>query len=733
MPPRPRKKDATRGDPVRKSSRVLEKKQKEAIKTTSQPDPPQNNLKRALPTELLDEIISYAASYSTELDVSESCFPALRGLNVDVPLVEVKRKEQERLEALQTRRKIMTVGKRWSALGRKWLYRTLVISDHSRQMVPTLLGHFLATNEGQWVRRVDVVCEITPETIEGAGTMIRGLIQCCPNVVVLHERVKRKGWKRPTLNEIPKQASFEIPFAMALGNRKYQTVQLASFTSDALYALGYKYSIDMLWRLPHIRVLSLNDFTGWNQIPDNISLDPRPPKFYKMDPRKSRQEELERQEKQRLAEERKKKRLEQRQQKKKREWTPGEDGRKDRDRVRQSPIPSDKSSTITDSSDLMEDEDGDNPHPEIEETDIPQTRVSKSAWAQKDQGGEPQEHHAGGGEIPDSPSTTEEGDEDGADDEDGSNEGGSDHTELLSGHEDNNEYGEEEEEEEEGTSEEETSEEEEEEIIYTLSFPDLHTLDMTLPFVNHFPTAEVYKYVGFWDIPRVTQLAISIPTDATFPDEIFKKLGDQLTVLSLKRLGARMTGIAPVALPRVEHLIVCVRGCHRRWDTMFVMKEVRTVTLYTANLNLYGATDARLEPQELAESDGEQEPPHWKLWLTKLMWVKCALDGCVDVAGSPALTRVVMQGFPFVEIAGCGREDVVRLYEGYFGELRGRGVTVDGQEGISWEDAKEKATRRAHEEAVLAAERAAVEAQAQAAMDVDGLPADATDSTEVHG
>ena len=39
----------------------------------------------------------------------------------------------------------------------------------------------------------------------------------------------------------------------------------------------------MLWHLPHICVLSLNGFTGWNHLPDNISLDPRPPKYYKMD------------------------------------------------------------------------------------------------------------------------------------------------------------------------------------------------------------------------------------------------------------------------------------------------------------------------------------------------------------------------------------------------------------------------------------------------------------------
>ena len=748
MPPRPRKKGATRGDPVRKSSRLLEKEQNETGTATSQPDPPQNNLKRALPTELVDEIISYAAYYSTELDVSESCLPALRALNVDVPLVEVQGKEQERREALQTRRTIMTVDKRWCALGRKWLYRTLVISDYSRQMIPTLLGRFLATNEGQWVRRVDVVCEVTPETIEGAGTMIRGLIQRCPNVLVLHERVKRHGWKQRTLNEIPKQASFEIPFAMALGNRRYQSVQLASFTSDALYSLGYRYSIDMLWRLPHIRVLSLSDFTNWNHIPDDISPDPRPPKFYKMDPRETRREALERQEKERLTEERKKERLEERRRKKKREWTPGEDGRNDSERVRQSPIPSDKSSTITDSSDLMEDEDEDDPHPEIKETDIPQTRVSKSAWAQKDQGGENEKRCVdGGAEIPDPPRIMEEGDEDGTNGENGDNEDGS----VLSDHEDNNEDGEEDEGEGEGeeeTSEEETSEEEEE-VIYTLSFPDLHTLDMTLPFSNHFPTAEVYKYVSFWDIPSVTQLAISIPTDATFPNEVFKKLGDQLKVLSLKRLGPRMAGLTPVALPKVEHLIVCVRGCHCRWDRLFIMKEVKTVTLYNANLSLHGGDGAQLEPQEIEEKEGEEQSPHWKLWLGKFSWLKIALDACTDTAGMPSLTRVIMNGFPFVEIAGCGREDIVKFYDDCFEKLRGRGVAVDGEERYSWEHAKEvarrraedeaarraeeEAARRAHaeEEAMLAAERAVVEARA--AMEVDGPLAPTDDSMEVDG
>ena len=58
-------------------------------------------------------------------------------------------------------------------------------------------------------------------------------------------------------------------------------LQLASFTSDGLRVLGHKYSIDILWRLLHIRVLSLNDSTGWHHIPDNVSIDPDPPKFYK--------------------------------------------------------------------------------------------------------------------------------------------------------------------------------------------------------------------------------------------------------------------------------------------------------------------------------------------------------------------------------------------------------------------------------------------------------------------
>jgi hypothetical protein len=273
---------------------------------------------------------------------------------------------------------------------------------------------------------------------------------------------------------------------------------------------------------------------------------------------------------------------------------------------------------------------------------------------------------------------------------------------------------------------------------------------MTLPFTNHFPTAQVYKYVDHWDIPSVTQLAISIPTEETFPEQMFKKLGDQLTTLSLKRLDAR--GLTSVTLPRVEHLLICVPGCRQRWDTLFITQEVRTVTLYTANLNFYGAEHPHLQSQEAAPVDGTERPPHWALWLEKFTWTRLALDACADTAALPALTRVVLQGFPFVAIAGCGREDVVRFYEGRFATLRARGVVVDGEERISWEDAKEvarvraeedavrraeeEAARRAHaeEEAVLAAERATVEAEAQAAMEVGGPPAvaaAATDSMEV--
>jgi hypothetical protein len=48
-----------------------------------------------------------------------------------------------------------------------------------------------------------------------------------------------------------------------------------------------------------------------------------------------------------------------------------------------------------------------------------------------------------------------------------------------------------------GHNSEETSEggEEEEEVIHKPSFPDLYTLDMTLPFSDYSPISEVCKYV----------------------------------------------------------------------------------------------------------------------------------------------------------------------------------------------------------------------------------------------
>ena len=38
--------------------------------------------------------------------------------------------------------------------------------------------------------------------------------------------------------------------------------------------------------------------------------------------------------------------------------------------------------------------------------------------------------------------------------------------------------------------------------------------------------------------------------------------------------------------------------------------------------------------------------------------------------GHAALAGVVTKGFPFVEIAGCGREDVMKYYEEHFAKMR---------------------------------------------------------------
>ena len=90
--------------------------------------------------------------------------------------------------------------------------------------------------------------------------------------------------------------------------------------------------------------------------------------------------------------------------------------------VTQSPIPSDKASTITGSSGLMHKDEDHAPRPEVNETDILQTHVSKSPRAREDQGGEVEEKVGGSGEIPDMPMPgTVEGNENGANGGDGDN------------------------------------------------------------------------------------------------------------------------------------------------------------------------------------------------------------------------------------------------------------------------------------------------------------------------
>jgi hypothetical protein len=148
-----------------------------------------------------------------------------------------------------------------------------------------------------------------------------------------------------------------------------------------------------------------------------------------------------------------------------------------------------------------------------------------------------------------------------------------------------------------------------------------------------------------------------------------------------------MTDLAPTAPPKVEHLILCVRRCHTRWDCVFTMKEMKTVTctLWIADLTFPHGMLAHLGPQEVEHDSDDEEAkrPHWKFWLEKRGSTKLALRGCADEAVMSALRRVVMKGTPvdgaepFVEIADGDRFEMVRA----------RGAADDGEEWISWEDA----------------------------------------------
>ena len=163
------------------------------------------------------------------------------------------------------------------------------------------------------------------------------------------------------------------------------------------------------------------------------------------------------------------------------------------------------------------------------------------------------------------------------------------------------------------------------------------------------------------------------------------------------------------------------------------MKKVKTVTRYTANVNFSTSTDVYLEPQAAEEEQGEE--PLGTMDREALLGPDCTAGMC-GPGGHAALARVVMKDFSFVEIAGCGREDVMKYYEEHFAKMLEHGVTVDREGRIRWEDAKEiaricaeeDATQKAEEgtmrrgyaeeEAMLAAERAAVETRAGMELDV---------------
>ena len=75
-----------------------------------------------------------------------------------------------------------------------------------------------------------------------------------------------------------------------------------------------------------------------------------------------------------------------------------------------------------------------------------------------------------------------------------------------------------------------------------------------------------------------------------------------------------------------------------------------------------------------------------------------ALAGCADTAVMPALTRVIMKGFLFVEIVKWERE-YRTVYSGvWFEELRGRDVAVMGWRGSAGRAPEEIARREGDQE-----------------------------------
>jgi hypothetical protein len=221
------------------------------------------------------------------MDYSPSSYRAWAVLGLPANPAVVERRAKERFIAFQMRRNIQLVSKKWNQLGEELLYRTIFVNERTRRSLTFLLTKALISSEVNFlrhVRRFELDFDITKYTIESIGPLVRVIAQSCPNLEIVDDTIRRTGYEKKRAVSplrLDVQASFELPFSLALGNKKYQSVCHARFSSDSYAAFTLPYNINLLQRFPNLHILSLHDLPAWKQIPyDRTPPPPRPRRNY---------------------------------------------------------------------------------------------------------------------------------------------------------------------------------------------------------------------------------------------------------------------------------------------------------------------------------------------------------------------------------------------------------------------------------------------------------------------
>lgn len=250
------------------------------------PASPEQPVSKAPPPfsiELWELVFDFVTSWPCENRHDSTSHRAMAALGlpqVHGPLHEKMIDEFQRVR--RDRASIQLVCKYWREIARLYEFRTIWIRK------PRDLYHVVARftgskrpkprpddgplqklpREGKGVRRIILDCDVPQLGQEAAAATLRAVVKQCPGLIVVEDNMRRTNLQEaPSLIEIPLQAVNEFPFAIAIGNSKFQSIKYLQLSKDTVQTCTLPWVITLLSRFPNLEILSLREFPGWAKIP----------------------------------------------------------------------------------------------------------------------------------------------------------------------------------------------------------------------------------------------------------------------------------------------------------------------------------------------------------------------------------------------------------------------------------------------------------------------------------